>query len=72
MGLFPDKEIRLVGISIVVGIVMTMVYEIVQTAIEKGFVLEVAIKIIACVLSIIIGIGLLYYFDRTHKKNVTS
>ena len=50
MGLFPDKEIRLVGISIVVGIVMTMVYEIVQTAIEKGFVLEVAIKIIACVL----------------------
>ena len=72
MGLFPNNEIRLVGISIVVGIVMTMIYDVVQTGIEKGLVMEVGIKIIACVVSIFFGILLLYYFDRTHKKNTTS
>ena len=40
MGLFPNNEIRLVGISIVVGIVMTMVYDVVQTGIEKGLVMK--------------------------------
>lgn len=71
MGLFPDKDIRFIGISIVVGIVMTMVYDVVQTGIEKGLVMEVSIKIIACIISIFVGLGLPYYFDRTHKKNIT-
>ena len=72
VGLFPDKEIRLVGISVVVGIVMSMVYDVIQTGIEKGLVLEVSIKIIASVVAMFVGIGLLYYFDRTHKKNIIS
>jgi protein-S-isoprenylcysteine O-methyltransferase Ste14 len=67
MGLFPNNETRLIGISIVVGIVMTMVYDVVQTGIEKGLVMEVSIKIIACLIAIFIGIGL-YYFDRTHNR----
>jgi hypothetical protein len=71
MGLFPDKDIRFIGISIVVGIVMTMVYDVVQTGIEKGLVMEVSIKIVACLISIFVGLGLLYYFDWTHKKNTT-
>ena len=62
----------MVGISIVVGIVMTMVCDVVQTGIEKDLVMEVGIKIIACVVSIFFGILSLYYFDRTHKKNTMS
>ena len=70
MGLFSNSEIRFVGLSIVVGIVMTMVYDVVQTGIEKGFVMEVGIKVFACLISIFVGIWLLHYFERTHKKNI--
>src|SRR5438309_2006364 len=68
MHLFKNNDIRLLGIAIIVSAIMPMVYDVIPIIVQKGVVPDVPLKIYASLAAMLIGIGLLVYFDRTHKK----
>jgi hypothetical protein len=77
MGLFEDKDVRMVGLGLIISSVLLMSYEVFQIVFRlhlnnsdllNADFSKISIKLFAIFPTLVIGLGLLAYFQRVNKS----